>query len=42
MDESKNRLLRFRAIWIMETFNSFMDKSDQVTIMMYFGKGIKE
>ena len=28
MDKNADKLLRFRAIWIVETYAMFMDKSD--------------
>lgn len=33
MDKEANRLVRFRAIWIVETYFTFMEKSDVMTVM---------
>eukprot|EP00347_Sterkiella_histriomuscorum_P010799 403374879 len=38
IDRNANKLLRFRAIWILETFIMFLDKSDAMIVLLYYGK----
>jgi hypothetical protein len=37
-DRSADKLTRFRAIWIVETFSSFLDEPDLKKILTYYGK----
>ena len=38
LNKDEDKLMRFRAIWILETYISFLDASDVMTIMRYYGK----
>ncbi|CDW72640.1 UNKNOWN [Stylonychia lemnae] len=38
LNQQEDQLMRFRAIWILETYVSFLDKSDIMTLMLYYGK----
>lgn len=37
-DKSADKLIRFRAIWIAETFAMFLDKEDLKKVLHYYGK----
>jgi len=37
-DTSADKLVRFRAVWIVETFAMFLEKEDQKRIMTFYGK----
>ena len=37
-DQSADKLVRFRAVWIVETFAMFLEKEDQKRVMMFYGK----
>ena len=41
LDSSVNRLLRFRAVWIVETFSSFLGKPELLSIMQCYTKVFK-
>jgi hypothetical protein len=42
VDKSANKLVRFRAVWIVETFAMFLAKEDQKRVMSYYGKILSE
>jgi len=33
-----DKLIRFRAVWIVETFAMFLDKDDLKRVMLHYGK----
>lgn len=37
-DRAADKLTRFRAIWIVETFSSFLEVADLKKVLTYFGK----
>lgn len=42
MDENQSRLLRIRAIWVVENYLMFLERADKTIIMRYFGQKINE
>jgi hypothetical protein len=37
-DQSADKLIRFRAVWIVETFAMFLEKEDLKKVLNYYGK----
>ena len=37
-DKATSKLVRFRSIWIVETFALFLDKEDSKKLLQYYGK----
>lgn len=41
-DTSADKLVRFRAVWIVETYATFLDKEDVGKLMLYYGRILTE
>lgn len=41
-DPSADKLVRFRAVWIVETYATFLDKEDIGKLMLYYGRILTE
>jgi len=41
-DTSADKLVRFRAVWIVETYATFLDKEDIGKLMLYYGRILTE